>query len=259
MNGFNIFMIALLQATCTVQQKEFNFPSEIQALIGSCVEIPCMVNTSATEPKNAKVVWHVRRTFHSPRIIYSSNLLEISSIYKNRAALIGNPEDSCSLRIHEVAKNDEKGYYPGDRTLPSNRMLSKYVQLRVTDVPPQPVLSIPEKIIVGTPILFTCSVEHTCGTSPPSLNWNFPGWPVTEIKKDFGKGKWLTISELTYRPSGEHNGSSILCIATFPNGQTSQTAVKLNILEMFLISSSLFQSLAVYMHSRQCQMSKFCA
>ncbi|XP_040183180.1 uncharacterized protein LOC120916336 [Rana temporaria] len=234
MNGNNICIIfLLLQATYTVQQKEFNFPSEIQALIGSCVEIPCAVRTSATEPKNDKVVWHiVKRNPGSTRIIYSSDPSEISTEYKNRAALIGSPEDSCTLLIHEVTRKDEKTYYPSDRKFPYKRKVSEYVQLRVTDVPPHLVLSVPGEIIVGTPTLVNCSVEHTCSTSPPFLNWNISGLPLSEYNKDLGNGKYLKTSELTYLSSEDHKGSSIFCTATFPNGQTSRTSAKLNIIKM---------------------------
>ncbi|XP_077312173.1 B-cell receptor CD22-like [Lithobates pipiens] len=232
MNGKTICIIFLLQATYTVQQNTFNFPSEIQALIGSCVEIPCTVRTSETEPKNEKVVWHIVKRIPGSRIIYSSDPSEISTKYKNRAALIGSPEDSCTLRINEVTKKDEKMYYPGDRKLPFKIKVQEYVQLRVTDVPPQPVLSVPGEMIVGTPTLLSCSVEHTCATSPPSLNWNISGLPLSEYNKDLGSGKYLKTSELTYLASGDHKGSSIFCTAIFRNGQTSRTAAKLNIIQM---------------------------
>lgn len=235
MNGKNICIIFLLQAIYPVQQKEFNFPSEIQALIGSCVEIPCTVRTSATEPKNDKVVWHVVKLIPGSRIIYSSDPSEISTEYKNRAALIGSPEDSCTLRIHEVTKKDAKMYYPGDRKFLFGINFWENVQLRVTvtsiDVPPQPVLSVPGEIIVGTPTSVNCSVEHTCATSPPFLNWNISGLPLSEYNKNLGNGKYLKTSELTYLASGDHEGSGIFCTATFPNGQTSRTAAKLKIIK----------------------------
>ncbi|XP_072283107.1 B-cell receptor CD22-like isoform X2 [Pyxicephalus adspersus] len=231
MNRNNILIFALLQATFTIQEKKFNFPSEIQALMGSCVEIPCTVKTSATEPKNTMVVWHIVGAFFGKRIIYSSNPSEISANYRNRAALIGNPEDSCTLRIHNVGSKDMRTYYPADRKLPADRKVSEYVQLQVTDVPPRPVMSLPEEIIIGRPTPITCSVNHTCATSPPSLNWNLPGWPVKENNIDHGEGNWLATSELTYQPSLEENGSTILCIATFPNGQTSRIRAQLIIKE----------------------------
>ncbi|XP_072283091.1 B-cell receptor CD22-like isoform X2 [Pyxicephalus adspersus] len=195
--------------------------------MGSCVEIPCTVKTSATEPKNTMVVWHIVGAFFGKRIIYSSNPSEISANYRNRAALIGNPEDSCTLRIHNVGSKDMRAYYPADRKLPADRKVSEYVQLQVTDVPPRPVMSLPEEIIIGRPTPITCSVNHTCATSPPSLNWNLPGWPVKENNIDHGEGNWLAMSELTYQPFLEENGSTILCIATFPNGQISRIRAQL--------------------------------
>ncbi|CAI9575363.1 unnamed protein product [Staurois parvus] len=88
----------------------------------------------------------------------------------------------------------------------------------------------PGEIVEGMPTLINCSVEHTCATSPPFLNWNISGLPVTEYNKTLEKGKYLKTSELTYVPSRDHKGSGILCIAIFFNGQTSQTEAKLNII-----------------------------
>ncbi|XP_068099221.1 myelin-associated glycoprotein-like [Hyperolius riggenbachi] len=228
MTRYNVFLLVLLQAYLG-QLKKFNFPSEVEALIGSCVEIPCSVTKSPTEPKNVKVVWHVRNAFFKSRIICSSDQSEVSAKYADRATLIGNPEDSCTFQIYNVKASDAHEYYPADVKQPAFKEAPKYVNLKVTERPSELMLLVPEEMIVGELAQLTCSVEHTCASRPPTINWTISGLSVKEDHKNLGMGKWRMTSELTYEPSEMHNGSKIQCVATFPNEQIRQTAITLNI------------------------------
>ncbi|XP_075047675.1 uncharacterized protein LOC142107914 isoform X2 [Mixophyes fleayi] len=189
-----IFLFILLQG-CVGQQSKFNFPSRIQALLGSCVEIPCSVTPAPKDLENLKVVWHVIRAFRPSSIIYSTRQDEISAKYENQAAL----KDMCTLRIHHVKKQDERSYYPNSSKNIRARV-DKYVELKVTDVPPESVLSVPEEMTVGEPTKITCSANHTCASSPPYFTWSLTGLH-TEYNVDLGEGKWKALSELTYQPS----------------------------------------------------------
>ncbi|XP_075047672.1 Schwann cell myelin protein-like isoform X1 [Mixophyes fleayi] len=217
-----IFLFILLQG-CVGQQSKFNFPSRIQALLGSCVEIPCSVTPAPKDLENLKVVWHVIRAFRPSSIIYSTRQDEISAKYENQAAL----KDMCTLRIHHVKKQDERSYYPNSSKNIRARV-DKYVELKVTDVPPESVLSVPEEMTVGEPTKITCSANHTCASSPPYFTWSLTGLH-TEYNVDLGEGKWKALSELTYQPSEAGNGSEIQCTVSFLNGQASHKTATLNI------------------------------
>ncbi|XP_063797740.1 Schwann cell myelin protein-like [Pseudophryne corroboree] len=209
------------------QQREYNFPSRIQALLGSCVEIPCSFSPALTELEILEVVWHVNNILPSNRIIYSTHTNEISNIYNNRATLVAHTKEMCNLRIHKVKRQDENSYYPNDRKILFYRQVSKYVELKVTDVLPESVLSVPGETTVGEPTKITCSTNHTCASSPPSFTWNVTGAHVTQYNLDLGEGVTKALSELTYQPSATDIGSEIQCKVSFPNGQTSVKTAKL--------------------------------
>ncbi|XP_040183181.1 B-cell receptor CD22-like [Rana temporaria] len=83
-------------------------------------------------------------------------------------------------------------------------------------------------MVEGRPEIVSCSVVHTCGSSPPSLRLNKAG--ETERQSvDLSGGKWREILTITYIPSYEDDNTEIQCTATYHNGRTSQNAALLRI------------------------------
>ncbi|XP_072283101.1 B-cell receptor CD22-like isoform X3 [Pyxicephalus adspersus] len=97
------------------------------------------------------------------------------------------------------------------------------------DNPPIPRLSGSSIMIEEHFEVVGCSVEHTCGSSPPSLTWNKPGQTKRHFEALSG-GHWRETSHLRYVPTDKDDGTQIQCTATFHNGKTSQGAAILNIL-----------------------------
>eukprot|EP00079_Xenopus_tropicalis_P031359 XP_017945130.1 PREDICTED: B-cell receptor CD22-like [Xenopus tropicalis] len=82
----------------------------------------------------------------------------------------------------------------------------------------------------GIPVAIRCSVEHTCGSDPPTLRWNKRQYLPRTGKQYISEGRWEAISEITYSPTYEDDETEIQCSATYPNGQTSHNAAPLNII-----------------------------
>ncbi|KAM3923142.1 B-cell receptor CD22-like [Leptodactylus fuscus] len=110
--------------------------------------------------------------------------------YKDRLvhALGGN---ICTLRIDPVREGD------GDTV---------YIDLYIS-----------RTLKEGEATVIRCSVDHTCGFRPPSLQWNKPG-QVIKKSVNISGGSWREESELTYIPSYVDDGSSVQCTAIYPNG-----------------------------------------
>ncbi|KAM3921586.1 B-cell receptor CD22-like [Leptodactylus fuscus] len=73
----------------------------------------------------------------------------------------------------------------------------------------------------GEAATMRCSVDHTCRSSPPSLQWNKPG-QVKRKSVEISGGSWREESELTYIPSYVDDESRVQCTATYPNGQRTE-------------------------------------
>ncbi|XP_066461717.1 B-cell receptor CD22-like isoform X2 [Eleutherodactylus coqui] len=224
-----VLLVSIILQVCVGQQEKFSFPAKIQALLDSCVEIPCTIKVSSTGAQNKnKVVWHVIAAELRQRIIYSTDMSQISTNYRNRANLVRDTPDNCTLRIHRVERQDARNYYPQEEKRNAFRPASQYVQLEVTDHPPEPVLSVPSEMIADETTTILCMVNYTCASSPPTFTWNLIG-PSTTESSDLGDGKWTATSKLNYKPSEAENGSTIQCTVTYFGGQTIQTRNKINI------------------------------
>ncbi|KAG8549483.1 hypothetical protein GDO81_021050 [Engystomops pustulosus] len=228
MRGRSVLPIFILFQVCVGQEKKFHFPDKIQAVLGSCVEIPCYTTAPPTEGRSNKVVWHVQPAMSRSRIIYSTDVSEISTVFRGRADLVKRTTENCTLRIHDVRRQDLKSYFPRESKISILRPASVYVNLEVKDSPPVPVLSMPAEMRVGETITITCMANFTCASSPPTFTWNLIGPSVTE-RSDLGNGIWQTASNLTYKPTENENGSVVRCTVTHFGGPTISATAMINI------------------------------
>ncbi|KAM4015061.1 B-cell receptor CD22-like [Anomaloglossus baeobatrachus] len=223
-----VFLLSIILQVCIGQENKFIFPRNIQGLLGSCVEIPCYKEVSDAEPQNNKVVWHVQPAPFGQRVIFSTDVSQISPDYKNRAELVRRTTENCTLRIHDLNRQDERSYFPQEEKRPFYRRISQYVQLEIRDQPMEPILSVPNELAVGENAAMSCTANYTCASSPPTITWNLIGPYVTE-RSDLGDGKWSSTSKLVYKPSEAENGSIIQCTVTYFGGQIIKTTIKINI------------------------------
>ncbi|KAM4651755.1 B-cell receptor CD22-like [Discoglossus pictus] len=212
-------------------QPSFSFPSQIQGLKDSCVEIPCTYSNPRF-PSNPSVAWYLFEIAWQVVVLNIRDSSTVNLNYRNRTSLVKKEINSCTLRIDRVRREDSGDYYP--RTL-GNRQINpfihngKMVHLSIEDSPAQPQFVMPGEMTEGSPVFITCSAQHTCASTPPSLQWNKIGQPIHENHMDLGGGTWRAISELTYHPSYEDHGKEIHCRATYPNGQSYQQKGTANI------------------------------
>ncbi|XP_066462514.1 B-cell receptor CD22-like [Eleutherodactylus coqui] len=193
-------------------------PENLTALIGSCVEIPCTYDLPEGVHASS-FVWCLDDFFS--QILNNKNDIFVMQNYKDRTSLVpGN--NSCTLRIDPVREDDGNKYYIGiakDGIISESDKPDSMTQLKVTDEINYQ-LSVPELMTEGKATTLTCAVKHSCGSSPPSLQWNKPG---TVIKKsvDLTRGYWMEESQLLYIPSHVDNGKSVVCTATYRKPYTA--------------------------------------
>ncbi|XP_073457908.1 B-cell receptor CD22-like isoform X2 [Aquarana catesbeiana] len=226
--------------------QRWEFPTEVVGLIGSCVEIPCTFRprensgTSSTvwflyhENSRKSTSFHpfFERRRHS-QIFNSQGSSSTLMDYTDRTSLVLGM-NSCSLKIDPVRRDDGgKFYYPGIAEDLETSAWSKQgrmtLQLHVTDTPSIMELTRSAEMVEGRGEIVSCSVEHTCGSNPPSLKWNKPGQTIRQGSEDLSGGKWREVLMNIYIPSHKDDRKQIQCTATYRNGETSQNATRLNI------------------------------
>ncbi|KAM5132671.1 B-cell receptor CD22-like [Mantella aurantiaca] len=174
----------------------FEFPSFVSALEGSCVDIPC----TFTHPEDAKdfnFFWYANKN----KIFNNKTQSDVLDEYKGRTFLTGNTENDCSLKINNVGKKED--YYPGiNDEINSIQLKYEKVQLTVKENPPEPTITGTENLKDKKTCNISCSVNHTCPSSPPTLTWSVSGHPVMENHEDLDLlGKWRMKSTMTYTAS----------------------------------------------------------
>ncbi|KAM4016748.1 B-cell receptor CD22-like isoform 2-T4 [Anomaloglossus baeobatrachus] len=209
--------------------QRWTFPSRIYALLDSCVEIPCTYHPDGRSGASS-TVWYLYASRGYPEILNTKDSSTVMEEYKDRTSLVpGN--NSCTLRIDPVRREDGDKYYnPGiaeDRTINADYKQNSFVLLSVTDRE-YIQLYLSSRMTEGEATTIRCTVEHTCRSSPPSLQWNKPG-QVHHQSVEIYEGSWREESELTYIPSYLDDGTNIQCTATYPNGQSFHELGTLNI------------------------------
>ncbi|OCT56881.1 hypothetical protein XELAEV_18004278mg [Xenopus laevis] len=222
-----ILLLTLLPETLG-QQWSFSFPKNMKALRGSCVEIPCSYTRPASL-QTPNVIWYLFNRYNYIKVFDSQNYRTVSANYRSRTKLVLNALNSCTLHISNVRSEDEDYYYPGVDDYNAYDLSSRTVHLSITDTPNRLNLQVPREMAEGTPITIRCSVEHSCGSIPPTLRWNKRGHLVRTGQQPLSVGTWEAISEIAYTPTYEDDETEIQCSATYPNGQITRQTATLNI------------------------------
>ncbi|XP_040183182.1 B-cell receptor CD22-like [Rana temporaria] len=211
--------------------QRWKFPDRIVGLVGSCVEIPCTFYPSERS-STSSTVWFLDNRLEFPQIFNSQRNSSVLRDYRDRTSLVPGI-CNCSLRIDPVRREDNnKQYFPGiSEDEDTNDWLiqsRKTVYLYVTDTPTIPELTRIGEMVEGRPENVSCFVQHTCGSSPPSLRFNKAG-QTERRSEDLSEGYWREILTFRYIPSYEDDNMGIQCTATYHNGRTSQNAATLSI------------------------------
>ncbi|XP_073511843.1 B-cell receptor CD22-like [Phyllobates terribilis] len=200
--------------------QRWTFPSKITALIGSCVEIPCTYHPARSSGASSPV-WYLSIIGFDPQILNTKKPSSAKKEYVDRTSLVSG-DNSCTLRINQVTREDKNEYYPGiaedKKTNAYDKQNSRTVKLDVRDSPEDiHLLYYSQPIIEGEATTIRCAAYHTCRSSPPYIQWNKMGQIKNQSK--ISDGSWREESELIYTPSYVDDGTPIQCTATYPNGQ----------------------------------------
>ncbi|CAM4555589.1 unnamed protein product [Leuciscus chuanchicus] len=193
--------------------------SKMDALVSSCVVLPCTFKYPAQEQPSSRIraMWHTNTK--PEEFIYHNDPTRVKDSFKGRTKLIGSLGDlNCSLEIDGVRNHDNGPYCFRVELVTSIKdkysFVNNCVTIKMIEKASKPELLAETSVAEGQPVIFKCSVRHTCPSHQPTLSWSHPGTTIMSYK-DIGQGTWEAESLLTFTPTKEDDHSSVACTVKY--------------------------------------------
>ncbi|KAG8549492.1 hypothetical protein GDO81_021052 [Engystomops pustulosus] len=213
----------LNRATCS--DWSFTFPTTIDALEGSCLEIPCTL----THPENItdfNLIWFLRTKKGDK--IFNTTTIHKEIKREGITSLVQARNSNCSLWI-DYAKKEEQ-YYPGvSKVITAPILDGKRCKVSATGKVPNPKITGIENLIESKAVNIICSVAHICASRSLSVEMRIDNIRVNITSKNLTQNELKVY--LQYVPSLEHNNKSMECKAIYsPPPKEKEKMVKTNVI-----------------------------
>nr|XP_014268656.2 sialic acid-binding Ig-like lectin 7 [Maylandia zebra] len=213
-------------------------PAEMEALSGSCLQIPCNfsdagpVKFNSTRPVLA--VWiknHTNFKLYPENVIFNSS--KTVNIYPMN--ITGNlTQRNCTTLFSNLITNYTNTYYFRIMTSPFKATaVCDPLQITIKDSPWRPNITIPGDLKEKESVTITCSALTPCPHSPPQLTWNLQQDSHNKMEQNTD-GSFTTKIQQNITLSDTHDGTKINCSARYPVNQgkdtkTAETEETLNV------------------------------
>ncbi|XP_014830196.1 PREDICTED: sialic acid-binding Ig-like lectin 12 [Poecilia mexicana] len=212
-----------------------NTPGQMEALSGSCLQIPC--SYSATHPTYGKSnvyygIWLKTysnvNTHPSAAIFSSSGSVNIYSL-----KMIGKPsEQNCTTVFPDlITSYTDKYYLRIENGEYKATDICHPLHITVKDSPWSPSINVPSDLKEHQSVTVTCSAFTPCPHSPPQLTWNLQQDSLRQTEKNTD-GTFTTKIQENITLSDTHDGYNISCSARYPvigGNKTAETEVTLSV------------------------------
>ncbi|XP_049421926.1 sialoadhesin-like isoform X2 [Epinephelus fuscoguttatus] len=209
-------------------------PQKMEALSGSCLQIPCYITNDDIHRDGTGNVGKWIKSVANHRI--PNNVIFDSSKTVNiyPINIIGNlSERNCTTLFSNLIINYTDTYYFRFKNSEySTTAACDPLQITVQDSPPSPRIEISGDLREKESVTITCSAPTPCPHSPPKLTWNLQQDPHNTIEVNTDRTFTTKIQE-TITLSDKHDGVTITCSATYPvdggNYKTAEERKTLNV------------------------------
>ncbi|XP_013763334.1 sialic acid-binding Ig-like lectin 7 [Pundamilia nyererei] len=177
-------------------------PTEMEALSGSCLQIPCNFSDAGSEKFDSTrpvfAVWiknHTNFRLNPENVIFNSSVT--FNIYPMN--ITGNlTQRNCTTLFSNLITNYTNTYYFRIMNLPFRATAAcDPLQITIKDSPWRPNITIPGDLKEKESVTITCSALTPCPHSPPQLTWNLQQDSHNKIEENAPKNTSASIS-----PSG---------------------------------------------------------
>ncbi|XP_039473753.1 B-cell receptor CD22-like [Oreochromis aureus] len=202
-------------------------PTEMEALSGSCLQIPCNFSTvGKDEFDSRRPVFGVWIKNHSDVFAQPNNVIFNSSgtvnIYPMK--ITGNlKEKNCTTLFSSLNTTYTNTYYLRIMNWPyRSTAVCDPLKITIKDSPWRPNITIPGDLKEKESVTITCSALTPCPHSPPQLTWNLTQDSHNKIEENTD-GSFTTKIQQTITLSDTHDGKKISCSARYPVNQGKDT------------------------------------
>ncbi|XP_077951354.1 sialic acid-binding Ig-like lectin 14 isoform X2 [Gasterosteus aculeatus] len=222
-----LFVCLCFRVTQTIDPSwTVKVPSSVKALPGSCVFIPCSFNYPDTNNRITEFLgmWIIAG---GSSIIYHPDESKMIKEFQGRTELLGDVrQKNCSLKIDPLKSSDSRPFFfriemKGYANWSYAEQTSITMMSELNDI----TFTVKEDLMEGQTVVASCSVLHSCPTSPPDFTWSLPGKQHFQPRQ-LGDGQWTATSTLHFLPTRADHDKLLRCNVTYKGGQ-SQKAEKL--------------------------------
>ncbi|XP_041823654.1 uncharacterized protein LOC121628601 isoform X2 [Melanotaenia boesemani] len=202
-------------------------PKQMEALSGSCLQIPCSFRDKPGEKDERKMFDGSRETFgvwikSDPKYGNNQDYIFNSSKSKNpfTMKIIGNlSQKNCTTLFYNLNTSQSDTYFFRIENEPFKATAEcDPLNITVTDSPQRPRIEISgdvKDLKEKESVTITCSAFTPCPHSPPELTWNLQQDSHTQTEENTD-GTFTTKIQQNITLSHRHDGYTITCSARYP-------------------------------------------
>ncbi|XP_030613068.1 vascular cell adhesion protein 1-like [Archocentrus centrarchus] len=202
-------------------------PTEMEALSGSCLRIPCNFIVTGPEPFNStrpvfgSWMTKINSNENFPKnMVYNSS--ETVNIYPMN--ITGNlKQKNCTTLFSNLTTTYTNTYYFRIVNWPFRATaVCDPLTITIKDSPWRPNITVSGDLKEKESVTITCSAFTPCPHSPPELTWNLQQDSHNKIEENTD-GSFTTKIQQTITLSDTHDGKKINCSARYPVNQGEET------------------------------------
>ncbi|XP_078018788.1 B-cell receptor CD22-like [Epinephelus lanceolatus] len=234
----SVFFVSGALADCPADSALFiTAPKNMEALSGSCLQIPCTFTSDPKEEFNSARsffgVWikNYSNFGSNPNNVIFNSSKTVNTYPMN---ITGNlSERNCTTLFSSLKTNYTDTYYFRiENSAYRATAICDPLPITVRDSPPSPRIEISGDLKEKESVTITCSASTPCPHSPPKLTWNLQQHPHNTTEENTDRTFTAKIQE-TITLSDKHDGVTITCSATYPvDGGNHKTAEERNTLNV---------------------------
>ncbi|XP_072234386.1 sialic acid-binding Ig-like lectin 13 [Leuresthes tenuis] len=212
-------------------------PKKMEALSGSCLQIPCSFTTDKTTFNIRGTIYGVwikiKKTFalNPNNVVFNSS--KSTNIYQMK--ITGNlSQKNCTTLFSDLSTAHTDKYFFRVENGPFRATAcDDPIQITVKDSAWKPRINIPGELKEKESVTITCSAFTPCPHSPPELTWNLQQNSHRQMEENTD-GTFTAKIQETITLSDTHDGYTISCSVRYPVNEgkhvkTAETEVTLSV------------------------------